>query len=80
MKSSIKLISTFLIFSAVLSLEYCFNIVGLRSYFGYSTIPWIIMVTIGSVSVWVYDMYSLKITGWLLGRTDELYNNSSNMR
>lgn len=72
MRKLISLLNTALIFAAGFSIEYCYNIFGLKTYFSDSVWPWIVMATVGTIGSWVYNMHALQITGWILGRSDEL--------
>lgn len=71
-KNIVQLWITLIVFSIVTFGAYSFKLFGLRAYIGDRILPWVLMTVLGAVAVWLFNIYSLNFTAWVLGRSDEV--------
>lgn len=72
MKDILKILHYAFINSSFLLFEYCFNIFGLKTYFGYNIWKWLVLLIPGPFLLYLYNENATYITAWALGKTDEI--------
>lgn len=71
-KNVIQFWKTLVAFVLIMVTVYFFKFFGLRAYIGDRVLPWVLMTVFGAVAVWLFNIYSLNFTAWVLGRSDEV--------
>ena len=71
-KNVIQFWKTLVVFVLVMATVYFFKLFGLQAYIGDRLLPWVLMTVFGAVAVWLFNIYSLNFTAWVLGRSDEV--------
>lgn len=66
-KNVIQFWKTLAVSTLVMTTAYFFNVLGLRVYVGDWVLPWILMTVFGAVAAWLFNVYSLDFTAWVLG-------------
>ena len=76
MKKFFKILNISFSNASVLVFEYCFNIFGLKTYFGDDLWKWLVLFIPGIFIGYIYTENSNYITRWVLGRLDEVEENN----
>ena len=71
-KNVVQFWKTLVVFALVTFAAYFFKLFGLRAYIGDRVMPWVLMTVFGAVATWLFNVYSLNFTAWVLGRSDEI--------